>query len=332
LNSLVSTTDSIQVVVHNNGGSTIASLPVRIKMDGTQIASPTISVAMGQTATVYTTYSNTLGTHTVSVELDALNSIPESNETNNTASRTVYVWDDTPPSMPILSINPNSWTTGGSFALTWTASTDNYGIAGYEYKIENGAWQSAGLSLSTSISYAQNGVSNVYLRAKDLAGNVSENSAAQLFIDLVAPTSPLIAEWHCGDIWTIHDSPYYQWLNPGDEGSGINHYEAFIDGTILTIGDSLTYHPTLLSGQHIVQIRGIDNVGNIGAWSNQDTVYIDTEIPNAPTMVSLTHPNQNQWYKNDSIGLSITLPSDLSGIEGIHWTISHELCLYCCSY
>lgn len=324
LNSLVSTTDSIQVVIHNNGGSNIVSLPVRIKMDGNIIASSTVPLAMGQTDTVYTTYTNTLGTHTVSVELDALNTIPESNETNNIANRTVYVWDDTPPSMPILSVNPNTWTTGGSFNLNWTASTDNYGIAAYEYKIENGAWQSVGLSLSTNISYTQNGVSNVYLRAKDLAGNVSENSIAQMFIDLVAPTNPLIAEWHCGDIWTTHDSPYYQWLNPGDEGSGIIHYDALVDGLVINIGDSLNYHPTLLSGQHIVQIRGVDNVGNIGSWSNSDTVYVDTEIPNAPTMVSPTHPNQNQWYQNDSIALIISQLPDISGIEGFHWAITHD--------
>jgi chitodextrinase len=84
--------------------------------------------------------------------------------------------DTTAPSVPTGLTA--SGTTSSSVALAWTASTDNYGVAGYEV-FRNGtpvasvtatAYSDTSLTPSTAYSYT--------VRAKDAAGNTSAQSAA----------------------------------------------------------------------------------------------------------------------------------------------------------
>jgi len=84
--------------------------------------------------------------------------------------------DTTPPSTPTGLASPSQ--TSSSVSLTWTASTDNYGVAGYSV-YRNGtqvaapagaAYTDTGLSPSTLYSYT--------VKARDAAGNLSAASAA----------------------------------------------------------------------------------------------------------------------------------------------------------
>lgn len=83
------------------------------------------------------------------------------------------VADTTPPSAPTLSA---SGTTQTGTNLSWTASTDNVGVTGYDV-YRNGAF----LASVTTTSYVATGLTaattySFFVRAKDAAGNASANS------------------------------------------------------------------------------------------------------------------------------------------------------------
>jgi len=136
----------------------------------------------------------------------------------------------------------------------------------------------------------------------------------------------VIREWHCGADWSIHNSPYFTWIDPGDIGSGIISYEASIDNQApIDIGKMELYHPTWLSGEHTFKIRAVDAVGQRSEWSNVITVRIDLDPPPAPTITSPTHPDQEKWYPDDSPGFSWNVPEDLSGIDGYYYLLDRTI-------
>src|SRR3989449_1738626 len=98
--------------------------------------------------------------------------------------------DTTPPSVPTnLSASAVS---SSQIDLTWTASTDNVGVAGYQVfrggvtiaTVTATAYSEAGLTPGTSYSYT--------VAAYDGAGNVSAQSAAAIAVTLPLPSANLV--------------------------------------------------------------------------------------------------------------------------------------------
>lgn len=76
--------------------------------------------------------------------------------------------DTEPPSAPVLSTSSISYS---SIGLTWTASTDNFGVTGYDVYL-NSAYQTTVIGTSTTLSGLTPETSySIYVRAKDAAGN-----------------------------------------------------------------------------------------------------------------------------------------------------------------
>ncbi|MFI7637095.1 endo-1,4-beta-xylanase [Nonomuraea sp. NPDC049400] len=99
--------------------------------------------------------------------------------------------DPTPPTTPGTPSASN--VTANSATLTWTASTDSggSGLAGYDVYREQGTTDQL-LGQSTTSSIALTGLSpstqyQVYVRARDGAGNVSANSALGAFATTAGP-------------------------------------------------------------------------------------------------------------------------------------------------
>jgi len=83
---------TILATVHNTGDAAASSVPVRFSVDGVQLAQPTVpSIAAGSVGHASTQWSTKgqKGDHTVTVAADPANGIAESNEGNNSASKTV---------------------------------------------------------------------------------------------------------------------------------------------------------------------------------------------------------------------------------------------------
>ncbi|MFC4111295.1 endo-1,4-beta-xylanase [Nonomuraea zeae] len=117
--------------------------------------------------------------------------------------------DPTPPTTP--GTPSASSITSSSAALTWTASTDSggSGLAGYDVYREQGATdQLLGQSTTNSISLTGLSASTqyqVYVRARDGAGNVSANSALATFTTTAGGGGP----GGCTAVGTVQN----QWNN-----------------------------------------------------------------------------------------------------------------------
>jgi endoglucanase len=94
--------------------------------------------------------------------------------------------DTTPPSVP--GTPTVSGVTSSGAVLSWTAATDNVGVAGYNVYREQGATDPLLASPSgpsaTLTGLTANTAYQVYIRARDAAGNLSANSAAATFTTL----------------------------------------------------------------------------------------------------------------------------------------------------
>ncbi|ATB27055.1 carbohydrate binding domain-containing protein [Melittangium boletus] len=136
--------------------------------DGTQVGA--------STSTGYTDSGLTPGT-AYSYTVRARDAAGNASARSTVLSVATLPPDTTAPSVPTGLTA--SGATSSSVALAWTASTDNYGVAGYEVFRDGGtqvasvtgtAYSDTGLAPSTSYSYT--------VRAKDAAGNTSAHSAA----------------------------------------------------------------------------------------------------------------------------------------------------------
>ncbi|WP_248926755.1 S8 family serine peptidase [Paenibacillus hamazuiensis] len=180
-------------------------------------------------------------------------------------SNTVYVYIDTsPPNAPTnLAVASKSTS---SADLTWTASTDNVGVIGYD--IYNGttligssttnSYKVTGLLASTSYTFT--------VKAKDAEGNVSNPSnTVFVYIDISPPTAPtnlVITN-------KTTTSADLTWTASTDN-VGVIGYDIY-NGTML-VGSSPTnsYKVTglLANTSHTITVKAKDAEGNVSEPSN----------------------------------------------------------------
>ncbi len=324
-----SVTNTVTALLQNLGGGVANNVKVHFAIGGVLKDSLLLNFLPGQTDTAIFIFNYPVGFYTVTITIDPFNTIIESNDSNNSATRILFIPDLTSPSPPVVTVVPSTWSASSTFLVSWNQVFDNSGTVTYEYSINGSTWTNVGTVLSTNVTTALEGLSYVYVRAKDSFGNLSQPGIGQMRYDNTAPNSPLIAEYHCGNSWTTHESPYLEWLNPGDIGSGIERFELSIDnGGPVNIGFNFNKHDTLNSGVHTLKVRAVDYVGHAGQWSNIITVYIDLDNPNCPYISSSTHPDQNTWYANDSIALSWIRPSETSSVSGFYYMLNHDSIFY----
>jgi chitodextrinase/lysophospholipase L1-like esterase len=231
--------------------------------------------------------------------------------------------DTTPPSVPSglmsrVSCNPLTVT------LTWTASTDNVGVTGYDvFRATNGgAFTSIATTTTTTFVEPLTGSSQYEVRARDAAGNTSAFTAPVNAPpppcpapDTLPPTTPgtPTATVTCGSAllnWTastdnIGVTGYEIWAASGSAG-----------GTFVQIGTSTTTSfRTSGAGIARYQIRARDAAGNVSPFTPPVPVNVpacpnDTQpptVPGTPTTSGLT---------STSVTLSWSASTDNLGVAG----------------
>ena len=184
--------------------------------------------------------------------------------------------DSTPPSAP-AGLNSSNVTTN-SVDLSWTASTDNVGVTGYNLYV-NGSFSSAlgnvtshtvtGLSPSTAYTF------NV--SALDAAGNESAqsntvNATTNATPDTQDPTAPTLSS--TGNTDTTVD---LSWSGATDN-VGVTGYNLYIDGTLdSNVGNVINYTASGLTANtsYDFTVTALDAAGNESVQSN--TVSITTD-------------------------------------------------------
>jgi chitodextrinase len=248
---------NVDILISTNGGTTWSTLLAATPNDGTQAV----------------TIPNTAGTQN-RIMIKGTNHIFFDVSNTNFTITTGTTTDTTVPSTPTLSA---SGTTQTSTNLSWTASTDNVGVTGYDvYRgttllttVTGTTYTATGLTASTAYSFT--------VRAKDAAGNLSVTSntvnvttLAATTTDTTVPSTPTLSA-----SGTTQTSTNLSWTASTDN-VGVTGYNVYRGTTLLTTVTGTTYTATGLTAStaYSFTVRAKDAAGNLSVTSN--TVNVTT--------------------------------------------------------
>ncbi|MGL2967094.1 reprolysin-like metallopeptidase [Flavobacterium sp. XGLA_31] len=243
---------NVDILISTDGGTTWSTLLAATPNDGSQAV--TLPSTQGTTNRIMVKGSS-------HIFFDVSNT----NFTITAASS-----DTTPPSAPTLSA---SGTTVNSTNLSWTTSTDNVGVTGYD------VYQGAVLlgSTTTATTYAVTGLtpSTAYsftVKARDNAGNVSASSntvSVTTLSDTTAPTAPTLSA-----SGTTSTATNLFWTVAADN-VGVTGYDVYKDAVLLgSTTTATTYAVTGLTANttYVFTVKAKDASGNTSAASNSVSV------------------------------------------------------------
>ncbi len=193
--------------------------------------------------------------------------------------------DTQPPTAPADVIASN--VTSSTVTLTWTASTDNVGVTGYD--VYNGS-AVAGSSATTSYTVTGLSASTAYtftVKAKDAAGNVSAASApvnvttGAPVVDTEPPTAPnnLTAP-------TVTTSSVSLSWTASTDNIGVAGYDIYNGTTLAGSSNTTFYTVTGLTANtsYTFTVKAKDAAGNVSTASNALTV---TTLPQNSTQYEI---------------------------------------------
>ncbi|WP_155978002.1 fibronectin type III domain-containing protein [Pedobacter glucosidilyticus] len=204
--------------------------------------------------------------------------------------------------------------TFNSFTLSWTASTDNVGVTSYEI-FRNGA--SIGTSTTTSI--VLNGLTeltnySMTVVAKDLAGNVSSQSAPLVVRTLAAPDTqaPTVPTNLASSNITV--TGFTLTWSASTDNVGVVSYEVFRNGTSIGTSTASSFALTGLSPatSYALTVLAKDAAGNASAQSavlNVTTSAGDIQAPTVPTELIASNINSAGFsvsWKPSSDNVAVT--------------------------
>ena len=252
-------------------------------------------------------------TYNFTVEaFDAANNI--SGLSNVETVTTLASPDVTPPTNPTNLSSSN--TTQNSTDLTWTASTDNVGVAGYNVyqggnmiaTVVGTSYSVTGLSPSTTYSFS--------VEAFDAASNVSGMSntisvTTSAFVDNIPPTDPT----GLSSSNTTQTSTDLSWTASTDN-VGVAGYNVYQDNVAIgfTFTNSYSVSGLSPSTSYDFKVEAFDAANNISGFSNIETVLTltppDVTPPSNPTNLSSANTTQT------TTDLSWTASTDNVGVTG----------------
>ena len=188
--------------------------------------------------------------------------------------------DTQPPSAPAnLAITAQTST---SATLTWTASTDNIGVTGYDIYQGSNLIGSSTTTTFTATGLPAGSAVSFYVKAKDAAGNVSAASnvvtTTPTAPDTVAPTAPA----NLTSTAKTQSSVTLAW-EASTDNVGVTGYDVY-NGSALAAsvnGTTLTAVITNLSPDmtYTFTVKAKDAAGNVSAASNIVSVTTDASSP-----------------------------------------------------
>jgi fibronectin type 3 domain-containing protein len=206
------------------------------------------------------------------------------------------VQDVTSPSAPTgLSVNPTSTyasTSSIQVTLSWSASTDNVGVAGY-YVYRDGAKITTSTAPLIATSYVDTLPPGMWtysykVAAYDASGNLSAYSSSTAFAvmsDTVPPTAPtqLTAKQ------TSLSGITLAWTASTDN-IGVTGYDVYRNGQLLGTSASTSYFDTSLMAGALTTytVAAYDAAGNVSPWSASVALMAtsDNVPPSPPSGVS----------------------------------------------
>lgn len=225
----------------------------------------------------------------------------------------LVVADTSNPSIPNnLTAAPVSNT---QINLTWTASTDNIGVSGYQIfrdsiqvaTTTNNYFNNTGLTASTTYTY--------YVRAFDAAGNRSNasNNVSATTLNIADNTSPSVPSNLVANVISAHQINL-SW-NTSTDNIAVAGYEVFRNGSPIATTTANIFQNTGLTASttYTYTVRAFDAAGNRSSYSTTvsaitlgNSSSTDTTAPSAPSnltakLVSYRHVNLTWATSTDNV-------------------------------
>jgi endoglucanase len=193
-------------------------------------------------------------------------------------------------------------TTPSSVSLSWSASTDNVGVAGYDVfqgstlavSVTSTTATVAGLSPATTYSFT--------VKARDAAGNTSSASSAATATTPVASgdTQPPSAPANLAVTATTASSVSLSW-SASTDNVGVTAYDVFRGATLATTvtGTSATITGLSPSTMYSFTVKARDAAGNASAASNTVSATTSAGTP-PPTGLTARYRNNDPSGPNDN--------------------------------
>jgi len=230
--------------------------------------------------------------------------------------------DTTAPSAPT---SVKGTVTASTVALTWTASTDNVAVSGYQ--IFRGATQ---VGTSTTTSFTDTGLtaSTAYtytVKARDAAGNVSDASTAVTVTTSAGgtvDTTPPSAPTGLRSTGVTASSVTLTWTASTDN-VGVTAYQIYRDGTLVGQATSpgFTESGLTASTTYSYTVKARDAAGNVSASSS--AVSATTFGGSTTGNVTATYHTDSDWGAG-FVGTVTIKNNGTTAIQGwkVSWTYS----------
>jgi len=260
---------TITANVNNSGNLNVTNMEVAFYDNGVKFASNRIWVPANGTNVTTANWKAVQGSHVISVGLDPVNEIVETNETNNTAFITVAV-NDRPRA--VLSAVPLTILTKETVAFNGSLSMDSIGgVSEYNFTFGDGSGSGWVTSPAVNHVYPNDGTYTASLGVKDLEGALSNVASVNITVLNRAPS----AFPRCDPVRTLTFVPVHFYSNASDP-----------DGTVTTLWDlgdgcetaeASPVHAFDKAGTYDIQL---DIRDNDGAGSSYDLrVMVDDRPP-----------------------------------------------------
>ena len=231
--------------------------------------------------------------------------------------------DNTPPSTEISIGEPKYIDSSGALYVTkdtifTLGASDNLsGISVTEYKINTGEW-----TLYAQFKLNAEGMHTVYYRSKDNVGNIETEKVLTAVIDNTPPLSEITISapkyiGQSGKTYATKDALFT--ITAIDSASGVAKTEYRLDN-----GVWITYAPFSIpsEGEHTIEFRSTDNVGNVEAIKAL-SIVIDNTPP--VTEITLGEPKHTSsdgtLYVSGNTTFTLTSSDNLSGVSKTEYRI-----------
>lgn len=254
--------------------------------------------------------------------------------------------DNTPPSIPVLTYPINGlYINNNKPLMQWDDSTDNRGVAGYDYQVYYNCANSLSIPPSCSNIYKTSTISSQYqagktndgtyywqVRAKDKAGNTSSwSDLEKVTIDTISPTADLIFP-AIGPTATGFQVAFSEDVNSSDATNPTNYFLnnwPGAGGSGNLVGHAtITYSPTT----HIATITfttpgwyispeqqwGVENIHDLAGNIQNTNPYTEYSTPMVPPTTPVANPGAGDYNSSQSVTLTST--DSGSGLKNIYYT------------
>jgi fibronectin type 3 domain-containing protein len=183
---------------------------------------------------------------------------------------------------------------------TWGASTDNFGVTGYDYRLQGGSWVSLANVLTVNLTGLTSGTAYTFdVRARDAAGLLSalRTGTFTTATDTTPPGTPGALTFS-----SITASGATATWGAATDDTGVAGYDYRVDGgTWTSLGNVLTVSVTGLTGAtaHTFDVRARDAAGNVSATPRSGSfTTLDGTPPGLPGTITFTNITATSFTVN----------------------------------